>query len=87
MQFWPAILTWSLRITIPGYEVIYGRMCTSVRGGMISLVKRYLYNRIIDIDITAIGQIWFRLDPLPGVLFDRFYMAPHDSIYYEKASL
>ena len=84
---WYTILAWSLRITIPGYEVIYGRTCTSVKGGVILLIKIYLYNRIIDIDITAIGQIWSRLDPFPGVLFGGFYMAPHDSIYYENASL
>ena len=76
-----------LQITFPGYEVINGRTCTPIRGGVILLVKQYLYNWITDIDITANDQIWFRLAPLPGVLFGGFYIAPHDSIYYEEASL
>ena len=69
--------------SVPGYHVITGKTTVPNRGGVVILVKNYLYEYITAVDITVNDQIWFAFSFMPSVLFGGCYIPPSDSRYYD----
>ena len=74
----------NLPINVPGFNTIYGNTLVANRGGVIFLIKNYLYNMISEVDISVNDQIWFALKCFPSVIFGGCYIPPADSIYYNE---
>ena len=71
---------------IPGYKVIISRTENVERGGSALLVKNYLAPLLVDVDLSELDQIWFKLLIAPNVLFGACYIPPADSPYYHDSS-
>ena len=54
--------------SVPGYHVITRKTAVPNRGGVVILVKNYLYEYITAVDITVNDQIWFAFSFMPSVL-------------------
>ena len=69
--------------SVPWYHVITGKTAVPNRGGVVILVKNYLYEYITAVVITVNAQIWFAFSFMPSVLFGGCYIPPSDSRYYD----
>ena len=70
---------------LPGYRVLVGRSRAPNRGGVAFILKNYLYEKIISVDLSNEEQIWLCFDFIPDVLFGGYYIAPTSSPYYAES--
>ena len=76
----------NLRISFHGYKVIYGSNPNPSRGGVVLLVRNYLFHLVTDIDTSETDQIWFRLKCAINIQFGACYVPPNDSTYYKESN-
>ena len=75
-----------IEISVPGFRVIRSHTENPIRGGAALLVRNYLYEYVIDVDLSEFDQIWFRLLQFPTVLFGACYIPPAESKYYHDSN-
>ena len=75
-----------IQISVPGFRVIQSHTENPIRGGAALLVRNYLYEYVIDVDLSEFDQIWFRLLQFPTVLFGACYIPPAESKYYHDSN-
>ena len=77
----------SLPVLFPGYvSYISCDKDYAHRGGTCVLIKQHLNRYVLDVDVSIVDQVWFRLACVPGVLFGCCYVPPPDSPYYDQTS-
>ena len=54
---------------VPGFKIIHSKKTKHRCGGVIVLIKNYLYSQVTHIDISVEDQIWFQLRDIPGIMF------------------
>ena len=76
----------NISLTVPGFNVIVGRTRSPARGGVVFLIKSYLWDKLVRVDVSEEDQIWLELSFLPGIVFGGCYIPPSDSMYYSDQS-
>ncbi len=69
-----------LAVSFPGY--ISYKSCvrgSPERGGTVLLIKNYLSNSIVSVDVDIEEQVWVQLRHAPKYLFGFCYVPPADS--------
>ena len=75
------------QFNVPGYYVISGKSKAPNRGGVALIIRNYLVDHLLNVDISTEEQIWFTFDFLPNVSFGGVYIAPASSSYYCESDL
>ena len=75
------------KFNVPGYYVIPGKSKASNRGGVAFIIRNYLVDHLLNVDISTEEQIWLTFDFLPNVSFGGIYIAPTSSSYYCESDL
>ena len=76
----------NISLSVPGCNVIVGRTRSPARGGVVFLIKSYLWDKLVRVDVSEEDQIWLELSFWPGILFGGCYIPPSDSMYYSDQS-
>ena len=68
---------------IPGFYSVRSKCIPkeSGRGGVVVLIKNYLWPCVIDMDARK-DQLWFKLSCVPQTVFGAVYVSPSDSPYF-----
>ena len=72
---------------VPGFKIIHSKKTKHRCGGVIVLIKNYLYSQVTHIDISVEDQIWFWLRDIPDIMIGGIYIPPSDSLYYFDESI
>ena len=74
-------------VSLPGYVSYISRDRNNPhRGGTCVFIKHHLSQFVIDVDVSIVDQVWFKLSCATGVLFGCCYVPPPDSPYFSYAS-
>ena len=71
--------------SVPGYTPILNSK--SNHGGVVVLVKSWMYQKVSMINVEEEGVIAFELSCFPGLRFCGMYNEPTDSLYFRPATL
>lgn len=72
--------------SVAGYKVLRGISKNPSRGGVSFLIKTWLWDKVVHVDILHEDQIWFELSVLPNIVIGGCYVPPADSLYYSESS-